>query len=91
MIFTNIKQSCENQCLQTFWRETSITNINLIIENRVGAILILILGPDHLLWNNLPKKLKFVQRIILTSHILDEINNDDNKHDQFLVKICYYI
>ena len=83
----DIKQGCENQCLQIFWRGTSTTNINSIIENRVGAILILIIGPDHLLWNNLPKKLKFVQRIILTSHILDEINknNNNNKHDQFLV------
>ena len=84
MIFTNIKQSCENQCLQTFWRETSITNINLIIENRVGAILILILGPDHLLWNNLPIMFKCVQKIIFASDILDEIENN-YKHDQFLV------
>ena len=55
----------------------------LLISN-MGAILILILGPDHLLWNNLPIKFICVQKIIFASDILDEMDNS-YKHDQFLV------
>ena len=56
----------------------------------MGAILILILGPDHLLWNNLPIKFICVQKIIFASDILDEMDNS-YKHDQFLVWICFII